>query len=79
MKKMNKDTQNALKKQAKAMGISMKEAQLKYDSDKGYYLAGWKEHQQKQATKAVDKGIKEGSLAERAHKRKKKIDEKSGF
>jgi hypothetical protein len=77
MLKMNNATQQKLKMQAQEMGVSMKDAQVKYDSVTGYRLSGWKKHQDKGLVKAVDDSLK-GKIADRNKRMNEAIDGKSG-
>lgn len=72
MLEMNSRVNQKLKAQAQEMGIKWKDAKLKYDSKRGYYLDGYDDHKM---SKAVDKGVKEGTLAQRAKARRRKLDE----
>lgn len=72
MLKMNSATQQKLKMQAQEMGLKMKDAQIQWKEGTGYSVKGYHDHKTKQA---VEKGIKEGTLAQRASARRRRMDE----
>lgn len=72
MLKMNSQVNQKLKAQAQEMGIKWKDATIKYDQKKGYSVAGYHDYKMK---KAVDKGVEEGTLADRAKARRRRMDE----
>jgi hypothetical protein len=73
MLKQNSQMRQKLKMQAQDMGISMSEAKIKWDKKDGYNVEGYKAF--KGTNKAVEEGIKEGSLRSRVAARMKKIDD----
>lgn len=72
MQKMNSATNQKLKMQAQEMGIKMKDATVKFSKERGYYLAGYPK--KSGVDKAVDKGVKDGTLQDRANARRNRID-----
>ena len=72
MQKMNSKTNQKLKMQAREMGIKMKDAKVKFSKDRGYYLAGYPT--KSGIDKAVDKGVRDGTLADRAKARRNRMD-----
>jgi hypothetical protein len=72
MQKMNSKINQKLKMQAQEMGISMKDAEVRFTKERGYHLAGYKP--KSGIVKAVDKGVKDGTLADRAKARRRRVD-----
>lgn len=72
MLKMNNQVRKRLKSQAKEMGIAWKDAQITWNDKTGYAISGYEKFK---VGKAVDQGVKEGSLATKMKNRKRRLDE----
>jgi hypothetical protein len=74
MEKMNSEIHQKLRMQAQDMGIEWKDAagKINWTEDKGYHLSGYDEY------RAVEKGIKEGTLADRVESRNNRMKKAMG-
>lgn len=71
MLKMNSQVRQKLQAQAQDMGVKMKNAQIQWNENDGYSVKGYQKYKM---TKAVDKGIKDGTLSDRAKARRVRMD-----